>query len=113
MSDIVVIGAGLLGSAVAYCAALGGATVTVVEAGRPGGGTSSTTFSWLNANNKTPREYFDLNVAGMRAHAALKESLGSAPWLHEGGNLEWAGDDASRAALLDKVERLREWGYTA
>ena len=113
MSDVVVIGAGLIGSAVAYYAALAGAHVTVLEAVRPGGGTSSTTFSWLNANNKTPHEYFDLNVLGMREHAALKADLGVAPWLHEGGNLEWAGDAAGRAALLDKVERLRDWGYTA
>src|SRR6516165_4068829 len=110
MSDIVVVGAGLIGSAVAYYASALGARVTIVEAGRPGGGTSSTTFSWLNANNKLPREYFDLNVAGMREHVALRDQLGSAPWLHEGGNLEWA-DVSGSAALLKKVERLRSWGY--
>jgi glycine/D-amino acid oxidase-like deaminating enzyme len=109
--EIVVVGAGLVGSAVAYFCARAGAKVTVIDAGRPGGGTSSTTFSWLNANRKTPRAYFDLNVAGMRAHAALRDELGSAPWLHDGGNLEWAADDAGRAELRDRVERLRAWGY--
>jgi len=86
--EIVVVGAGLVGSAVAYFCAREGARVTVIDAGRSGGGTSSTTFSWLNANRKTPHEYFDLNVAGMRAHVALRDELGSAPWLHDGGNLE-------------------------
>lgn len=113
MSDIAIIGAGLVGSAVAYYCASAGARVTVVEAGRPGGGTSSTTFSWLNANNKTPREYFDLNVAGMHEHLAVRDSLGSTPWLHEGGNLDWAENGADDAALLTKVERLRAWGYAA
>jgi glycine/D-amino acid oxidase-like deaminating enzyme len=112
MSDIAVIGAGLVGSAVAYCCSLAGAKVTIIESGRPGGGTSSTTFSWLNANNKLPREYFDLNVAGMREHLALRDRLGSAPWLHDGGNLEWT-DGAGTAALLEKVGRLRSWGYAA
>jgi glycine/D-amino acid oxidase-like deaminating enzyme len=109
MSDIAVIGAGLIGSAVAYYCSLAGARVTVIEAVRPGGGTSSTSFSWLNANNKLPREYFDLNVAGMREHVALREQLGSAPWLHDGGNFEWA-DSTESAALVEKIERLRSWG---
>jgi glycine/D-amino acid oxidase-like deaminating enzyme len=113
MTDIAVIGAGLLGSAVAYYASLAGASVTLIEQGRPGGGTSSTTFSWLNANNKTPREYFDLNLAGMREHVALEQQLGEAPWLHHGGNLEWADDDRQAAELEAKVERLLSWGYRA
>ena len=112
MSDIAVVGAGLVGCALAYYSALAGANVTIIEAGRPGGGTSSTTFAWLNANNKTPREYFDLNIAGMREHLALRDALGAAPWLHDSGNLEWAEDANERDALLKKIERLRSWGYT-
>jgi glycine/D-amino acid oxidase-like deaminating enzyme len=110
MSDIAVIGAGLVGSAVSYYCAVAGARVTTLDAGRQGGGTSSTSFSWLNANNKLPREYFDLNVAGMREHLALRDQLGSAPWLHEGGNLEWAGS-AGSVELLEKIDRLQSWGY--
>ena len=37
---VIVIGAGVMGASVAYRAALGGASVTVLEAGRIGGGTS-------------------------------------------------------------------------
>jgi glycine/D-amino acid oxidase-like deaminating enzyme len=113
MADFIVVGAGVIGSALAYYLTLGGAQVSVVEQARPGAGTSSTTFSWLNANNKTPREYFELNYAGLRVHLALEQQLGEAPWLHHGGNIEWAGDAQQAAELEAKVGRLRSWGYRA
>ena len=89
MTEIIVVGAGVLGTSVAYRLARAGAKVTVLEATRVGGGTSGISFAWTNANNKTPRAYFDLNVAGMRAHAALKDEFGATPWWHDGGRVEW------------------------
>jgi glycine/D-amino acid oxidase-like deaminating enzyme len=108
---VLVIGAGVLGASVACRLAQAGAAVTVLEARWVGGGTSSASFAWTNANNKPPRAYHDLNVEGMRAHAALREEFGGAPWWHAGGNLQWAVDDASQRALRERVERLRAWGY--
>ncbi len=109
---IVVIGAGVMGASVAYRAALAGASVTVLEAGRLGGGTSSCSFAWTNSNEKTPRSYYDLNLAGMRAHAALADEFGGAPWWHGGGCVEWEAP-AERAVLETKIERLQAWGYAA
>jgi glycine/D-amino acid oxidase-like deaminating enzyme len=107
----VVVGAGVVGASVAFRLAQAGVSVTVLEAGRVGGGTSGVSFAWTNANNKPPRSYHDLNVAGMRAHAALAEELGRAPW-HGGGNVEWAGTDAAYAALRERVDRLLSWEYS-
>jgi glycine/D-amino acid oxidase-like deaminating enzyme len=112
MPRIVVIGAGVMGASVAYRAALAGASVTVLEAGRIGGGTSGCSFAWTNSNEKTPRAYHDLNVAGMRAHAALAEELGATPWWHGGGSVEWEAP-ADHPAQQARVERLRAWGYAA
>ena len=109
---IIVIGAGVMGASVAYRAAVGGASVTVLEAGRIGGGTSGISFAWTNSNGKTPRAYHDLNVAGMKAHAALAEEFGATPWWHGGGNVEWTVPE-DRAAQQAKVERLQSWGYAA
>src|SRR5690242_3419923 len=95
-----------MGASVAYRLAVAGASVTVLEAGRIGGGTSSCTFAWTNANEKTPRAYYELNLAGMRAHAALADEFGGTPWWHPGGSVEWPVDQA-------KVERLQSWGYAA
>jgi glycine/D-amino acid oxidase-like deaminating enzyme len=110
--DVVVVGAGVIGAAVAFRLAQAGARVTVLEsADRLGAGTSGRSFAWTNSNGKTPRAYHNLNVAGMHAHAALGGEFGSMPWWHGGGNLDWCATDSGRAELTDRVERLRAWGY--
>jgi glycine/D-amino acid oxidase-like deaminating enzyme len=113
MLNVIVVGAGIVGSSIAYRVAQGGAKVTVLEASRIGAGTSGVSFAWTNSNNKTPRPYHDLNVAGMRAHAALKEEFGATPWFHQSGSLEWRVGASETAAQAEKVSRLREWGYAA
>lgn len=85
---VIVIGAGVVGASVAYRLAQGGAVVSVLERDRVGAGTSGSSFAWTNSNNKTPRAYHDLNVAGMRAHAALRDEFGATPWWHGGGSIE-------------------------
>jgi len=106
--DLVVVGAGIVGAAIARRAAERGARVTVVEANRPAAGTSLATFSWVNAVGKQPRAYFDLNVAGIAEHRRLVGELGGATWYHPGGNLEWS---ATADVLRERVERHAAWGY--
>jgi len=113
MAKIVVIGAGVIGASVAYRLARAGAAVTIVEQRWVGSGTSSANFGWINANNKPPRSYHDLNVAGMRAHAALREEFPRMSWWHGDGNVKWVVGDAARAELRQQIVRLREWGYDA
>ena len=86
---VAVIGAGIVGSSVAYRLSEGGAAVVLIDGAGPGTGTTSTSFAWVNANNKLPREYFELNLAGMREHGRLRDELGGG-WLHPTGNLIWA-----------------------
>jgi glycine/D-amino acid oxidase-like deaminating enzyme len=95
--------------------------VRLLEAGRLAGGTSGTSFAWMNSNNKAPREYHRLNTGGMTEHLALAEELGAAPWLHTDGNAIWAdpADPASNEPAVPvrgeafgaKIARLREWSY--
>ena len=89
MTKVVVLGAGIIGSCVAFRLAQAGADVSVVEAGRPGSGVSGTSYAWTNANNKPPRPYHDLNANGMKAHGRLREELGRSDWWHGGGSIEW------------------------
>ncbi|MDQ6604640.1 MAG: FAD-binding oxidoreductase [Chloroflexota bacterium] len=111
MTEIVIIGGGIVGASVAYRLALTGARVTLLEAGGLAGGTSGASFAWLNANNKPPLAYHILNTGGMAEHRILAAEFGVAPWLHLDGNIEWAADEAGHAALIEKVGRLRAWGY--
>ncbi|MGO4722589.1 MULTISPECIES: NAD(P)/FAD-dependent oxidoreductase [unclassified Inquilinus] len=112
MAAVIVIGAGIIGASVAFRLAQAGASVTVLEATRIGAGTSGTSFCWTNAHDKAPRPYHDLNVAGMKAHRALRDEFAATPWLHENGCLEWA-DEAGREKQRQRVERLQGWGYAA
>ena len=100
-----------MGISVAFRLAQAGTEVTVLEAGRLGGGTSSVSFAWLNANNKPPFAYHQLNVSGMGEYFRLRDELGAVPWLHIDGNVEWDGSDGGAERLRDKVNRLRDWGY--
>jgi len=113
VEQVVVIGAGVYGAAVAASLTRRGAQVTVVDAGAPAGGTSGATFSWTNSCGKQPRPYHDLSVASMEVHRRLAAETPLGDWYHEGGNLEWADDEAERAELRRKVAGVLEYGYEA
>ena len=108
---VAIIGAGIVGSSVAHRLSEGGAEVVLIDGAEPGSGTTSTSFAWVNANNKLPRDYFELNVAGMGEHERLRDEIGGG-WLHSSGNLIWAADE-ERENLEKRVERLRSWSYAA
>src|SRR5437764_7844327 len=112
MVKTIVIGAGVMGAAVAYRQAQAGAAVTVLEATRIGGGTYGIIFAWTNAHKKPPKPYHDLNVAGMKAHAALADEFSATPWWHGGGSLEWEAEP-DRIAQGENIEQLQDWGYAA
>ncbi|MEV0616339.1 FAD-binding oxidoreductase [Nonomuraea sp. NPDC050404] len=103
---VVVIGAGVIGAAVAAGLTRRGAQVTVLEARAPGSGTTSTSVAWVNANNKTPQPYFELNQAAVWAHHQLPGD-----WFHPTGNLECAVTDEHKKLLEARVARLIGMGY--
>src|SRR5215470_3816965 len=108
-----VIGAGVLGVCVALRLAEAGAAVTLLEQDRPGQGATRSSLAWLNANDKLPRAYHDLNYAGMRRWAELSASLGGPVWYRPTGNIEWASSRAEQTQLIARVHRLTGYGYPA
>ncbi|MQA08446.1 MAG: FAD-dependent oxidoreductase [Pseudonocardiaceae bacterium] len=109
---VIVVGAGIIGSAVAASLAEHGARVTLLDAAAmPGTGTSSGTFGWVNANDRRPDSYHELSNAAVREHHGL--ATGGADWFQGHGHLECAVDAEHRQRLLDTVLRLRDLGYPA
>lgn len=109
--NIVVIGAGVIGVTIAVELARRGARVTIVEKDWPGAGTSSTSYAWVNSHNKEPSSYYELNLAGLKAHHRLDSAVGNSNWLETQGHLEYATDDSHRQDLLRRIGSLRERGY--
>src|SRR5437660_2441804 len=110
MIKTIVIGAGVMGASVAYRLAQAGAAVTVLEATRIGGGTSGISFAWTNAHKKPPKPYHDLNVAGMKAHAALADEFGATPWWHSGGSLECEAEpDRAAQSMVAPMQVAARW----
>lgn len=108
----VVVGAGILGAAVAARLAAAGLRVTLLDQDQPGRATSRWSFAWINSNDKGPRPYHDLNHAGIRAWAELAPDLDGDAWYRPVGHVELAA--AGTAAELEaRVERLTGWGYPA
>lgn len=108
---VAVIGAGVIGAAVARELAGRGVDVTIFERDRPGAGTSGTTFAWVNAHAKQPDSYHRLNLEGCAEHRRFAlDTPRSESWWFPTGNLEWA-DDEGRDALDRRTARLDELGY--
>lgn len=116
---VIIVGAGVVGSGLAWRLASQGQETVLVERGKPAAGTTGSSFSWYNANSKRPEDYFRLNLAGMKAHAALRGELGEAPWYYEGGNLVWSeGEDWMDSGEIEenlevRVAELQGWDYPA
>ncbi len=110
---VVVVGAGVLGSAVALRLVQDGAQVTLLDAREPGAGTSSTSFAWIGASAAALRDYRALNVAGVAAYARMEAELGPRPWLRRTGSLVWHTDPERSADLASQVAALADMGYAA
>ena len=113
MPPIAVVGAGVIGAAIAFRLAEKGAEVLLLDRAAPGSGATAASYAWINANETLPRPYYELNKAAMEAYRRLAWRLAPAPWFHVDGNLIWFSDPVAAAALAARVVRLREWGYEA
>src|SRR5436309_15713160 len=111
--DVAVVGLGIVGASAVYAAAWAGARVLALDAGTPGGGTSGSSFAWLNSVRKEPDAYHRLNAAGMTAHRELSRELGGDAGYHDGGSLEWAAGGDEEHELRERVHRLASRGYPA
>jgi D-hydroxyproline dehydrogenase subunit beta len=109
---VLVLGAGVVGAAVAARVAARGHEAHVLEAGpSPASGTSATSYAWVNGNNKRPPHYQQLNASAIAEHHRLDGVTRG--WLVPNGHLEFASSEAHRQSLTARVDRLTAAGYPA
>lgn len=111
---VAVVGAGIIGAAVARQLALHGAQVWLFDRDAGAHSTSRISFGWLNAHRKREPHYHRLNVAGMAEHQVLAQQLDPhRRWHFPTGHLEYATDPDHAALIQQDVTELRDLGYPA
>ncbi|NHZ94801.1 FAD-dependent oxidoreductase [Massilia sp. CCM 8734] len=81
---IIVIGAGIVGAALAYHLARKGAQVTVVEAGAIASGVTGRSFAWINTSAMSPDPIAQLRGVAIHAYRRLETQL-------PGLKIQWTG----------------------
>ena len=117
-ASVAVIGAGIMGAAIAFRLARRGVSVALFDAGQPGHGASSHSFAWINAGAKEPIGYHNLNRRSLEMWPRFAAEIGDhgdpdSVGLRWGGKVSWESDAAAAEGLAARVRQLQSWGYPA
>lgn len=82
--SILIIGAGIIGSALAYRLGQAGCAVTLIDPSTTGGTASGASFGWVNASYENPKPYYHLRRYGMDAWTRLLPDLPDLPYAQNG-----------------------------
>ncbi|MDQ0955585.1 glycine/D-amino acid oxidase-like deaminating enzyme [Streptomyces phaeochromogenes] len=93
-TDLIVVGAGIVGASVAYHAARAGANVTLVDAGRPGAGVTADSFAWVGSSGVRKGPAAGLRTTATAEYHRLGAELPGLPvtW---SGSLSWTREDCA------------------
>lgn len=106
-SHVAVVGAGIVGAAIAWHLAERGAAVTLIDAASPGGVATAASFAWINASWGNPEPYFRLRVRAMAEWRRLAGAVPDIPLAWPGGLL-W---DLGPTELDAYAREHAAWGY--
>ena len=99
-ADIVIIGAGIMGSSLAYFLSKRGKDVVVLEKNEICSGTSSSTAAWLWPSDKRPECYGRLAKEGYDIYLGLEEELGTSFEMTIFGSVDPAKTEEEMEAAL-------------
>ena len=106
---IIIIGAGIVGSSIAYHLTKMGAEVTVIERDRPAAHASGKNFGWLHASYPTkPYNFHHLLGLSLLAYKKLETEIGID--IHWGGSLEWHASKESQKILTEEIKVQQGFG---
>ena len=102
---IIVVGAGIIGTTIAYELSKAGAKVTLIDKKFPGAQASGNSFSWINATYpKLPYNYNLLSQLGIEAYKSLSKEVNlKIKW---SGSLEWFENDNNESDAFKKLNKL-------
>ena len=105
---IVVIGAGIIGTFIAYELSKYGIDVTLIDKNKPGSGTSGSSFNWINATYpKKPYSYNYFAQLGINSYKNLLNEIDiSIEW---NGSLEWFNLKQDQLDLLSEISQLMNY----
>nr|WP_325250099.1 FAD-dependent oxidoreductase [Amylibacter sp.] len=81
---ILIIGAGIIGSMLAWRLAETGCKVTLIDPSDSGGTASAVSLGWTNATYENPRFYYDLRLFSMSRWDAIKAAHPDLPYTRNG-----------------------------
>lgn len=112
-SDVIVVGAGVVGAACAYYAAHSGLSVTVIDRGPVAGGTTGAGEGNLLVSDKEPGPELELALHSTRLWQELAQELPAHIEYEAKGGLVVASDATAMAALREFAAHQAEAGVTA
>ncbi|MFF3838129.1 NAD(P)/FAD-dependent oxidoreductase [Streptomyces sp. NPDC001930] len=112
-SDVIVIGAGVVGAACAHYAALAGLSVTVVDRGYVAGGTTGAGEGNLLVSDKEPGPELELALLSTALWTELADRLPPAVEYEAKGGLVVASGEAGLRALREFAVRQEKAGVVA
>src|SRR6266545_4595170 len=107
---VVVIGAGIVGSAVAMHLAERGLRPVVVDPDQTRQTASARSFASLSAFGNDPVGYYELACAALASWSRWAQRLGEVGF-RRGGQLRWVADPQQGREHAEQVERARSRGY--
>ena len=113
---VAVVGAGIMGAAIACRLAQRGVDVVLIDRGQPGHGASSHSFAWINAGAKEPIGYHNLNRRSLEMWPRFAAAIGDdgdpdSVGLRWGGKVSWEAGPVAAESLVARVRQLQSWGY--
>lgn len=109
INRVVVIGAGIVGSSIAFNLAKRGADVVLVDKAGPASQASGNSFAWINASwYDSPKSYYQLRTHSLNEYHRLSREAGFP--VHWGGSLEWYHTEEALQEMATGVSRIQEFG---
>jgi glycine/D-amino acid oxidase-like deaminating enzyme len=108
--EVAVVGAGIVGAAIAYELAVRGVDVVLLDAGEVSGGTTGLGEGNVLCSDKEPGPELELTVRGLELYDEIEQLVGAAARIRRKGALIVHPDHETWAAEPARVARLREAG---